>query len=81
MWRALAVDWDIPGLVIAHGIPYFIAYFVASLLLALLLRYVPTGAAGAMFDHWSILQFLDHASATGVMNAQMMDDAFKLVMR
>ena len=30
-----------------------------------------------MFDHWSILQFLDRT--TGVMNEPMMDSALKLV--
>eukprot|EP01062_Namystynia_karyoxenos_P034514 TRINITY_DN25304_c0_g1_i1.p2 TRINITY_DN25304_c0_g1~~TRINITY_DN25304_c0_g1_i1.p2 ORF type:complete len:282 (+),score=80.42 TRINITY_DN25304_c0_g1_i1:496-1341(+) len=40
-------------------------------------RHVGTGVAGSMFDHWSILQFLDRQ--TGEFNKDMMDQAFALV--
>ena len=40
-------------------------------------RHVATGAAGSMFDHWSILQFVNRTD--GVFNATMMDQAFALV--
>lgn len=41
------------------------------------LQFVPTGAAGAMFDHWSILQFLDRQ--TGEFDAAKVDEGFQLV--
>jgi hypothetical protein len=40
-------------------------------------QFVATGAAGAMFDHWSILQFLDRSN--GEFNATMVDEGFQLV--
>jgi hypothetical protein len=40
-------------------------------------QFVATGAAGAMFDHWTILQFLDRQ--TGAFNATMVDEGFSLV--
>jgi hypothetical protein len=40
-------------------------------------QFVPTGAAGAMFDHWTILQFLDPQN--GQFNAAMVDEGFQLV--
>ena len=40
-------------------------------------EFVRTGAGGAMFDHWSILQFLDRQ--TGQFNATEMDEGFQLV--
>ena len=38
--------------------------------------HVATGAVANMFDHWTILQFID--TATGVMDATAMDDGFKM---
>ena len=40
-------------------------------------QFVATGVAGAMFDHWSILQFLDRQ--TGEFNATMVAEGFELV--
>lgn len=40
-------------------------------------EYVATGAAGAMFDHWSILGFLNHSD--GSFNKTKMDEGFRLV--
>ena len=39
--------------------------------------HVATGAAGAMFDHWSILQFVNRT--TGEFNATMMDEVCLLL--
>lgn len=39
---------------------------------------VATGAAGSMFDHFSILQFLDSGSDVGAFNMTAMDAAFQL---
>jgi hypothetical protein len=39
--------------------------------------HLASGAPSSMFDHWSILQFLDRK--TGAFNATMMDEAFALV--
>lgn len=40
--------------------------------------HVATGASGSMFDHWSILQFLNRSSPVGVFNASYMDGAITL---
>jgi hypothetical protein len=39
-------------------------------------RHVASGAVGSMFDHWSILQYLNRT--TGEFNKTMMDEAFQL---
>lgn len=38
--------------------------------------HVATGAVANMFDHWTILQFINET--TGVMDATAMDDGFKM---